>query len=79
MLLQSQSFVMVKRQLDVFQFPHWFLEVAQLHVQQQDVSHVLVVVLECQELSPLYTRVKILFILLLIYTLLTYSMVQSPS
>jgi hypothetical protein len=48
----------------MFQFPHGFLEVVQ--VQEQGVHHVLMFVLERQELCLLYTEVKILIILHLI-------------
>jgi hypothetical protein len=51
----------------MFQFPHRALEVVQFQVQEQGVHHVLVVVLERQELCLLYTDVKILIILLLIH------------
>ena len=58
MLLQLQQLVILQGQLDVFQFPHWFLEFGQLQVQEQGVYHVLVVVLECHELFPPYKGEK---------------------
>jgi hypothetical protein len=63
--LQLQESVVLWGQLDMFQFPHRFLEVVQ--VQEQGVHHLLVVVLERQELCLLYTEVKILIILHLIH------------
>jgi hypothetical protein len=59
-LLQLQQLVILQGQLDAFQFPHRFLEFAQLQVEEQGVYHVLVVVLECHELFPPYKGVKIL-------------------
>jgi hypothetical protein len=62
LLLQLQQLVILQRQPDVFQFPHRFLEFAQLQVQELGIYHVLVVVLECHELFPPYKGVKILII-----------------
>lgn len=66
-LLQLQEFVIQQEQLDVFQFAHGFPELVQFRVQEQRTHYVLVAVVVGQELSPLYTAVKVLFILLSVY------------